>query len=212
MQQREDVGREDVQEVGLVKQPGRCLPGDGRVTDGMRDEPRECCTPLNLPIRLPNYSGPAWSPWKPSTYFNTNARGNFWEFEKFIRRASCLCVIPLLIYFVPPLNILNCICASMSTFKFPDKLAWRSLFSTLHSLQGFEVKSSIVESRVFTDMDSYLRVTLRSFVLFTTCWLFPSERIQSSVMLRWFESYVYLHTFVPSWFTYIYKWSLSNDD
>lgn len=62
MQQREDVGREDVQEVGLVKQPGRCLPGDGRVTDGMRDEPRECCTPLNLPIRLPNYSGPAWSP------------------------------------------------------------------------------------------------------------------------------------------------------
>lgn len=60
--QREDVGREDVQEVGLVKLPGRCLPGDGRVTDGMRDEPRECCTPLNLPIRLPNYSGPAWSP------------------------------------------------------------------------------------------------------------------------------------------------------
>lgn len=28
---------EDVQEVGLVIQPGRCLPGDGHVTDGMRD-------------------------------------------------------------------------------------------------------------------------------------------------------------------------------
>lgn len=54
------------------------------------------------------------------------------------------------------LDILNCICASMSTFKFPDKLARRSLFSILHiqSLQGFEVKSSIVESRVFTDMDT----------------------------------------------------------
>lgn len=29
---------EDVQEVGLVIQPGRCLPGDGHVTDGMRDK------------------------------------------------------------------------------------------------------------------------------------------------------------------------------
>lgn len=28
---------EDVQEVGLVIQPGRCLPGDGHFTYGMRD-------------------------------------------------------------------------------------------------------------------------------------------------------------------------------